>query len=248
MTDARSVTSPSDGVRVPLTSSDGPPEPGELKIKERRSWKTWQLLTAVLVAVIFGMWINGDTGGGASSTSTSGASSGSHTLPPPSASSAGSPAGGSAGTTTTAAGGSSVTTTTAAGGSTTTTAAGGSTTTTAAGGSTTATTAPPTAASGPARVLLTSPQLQGNWTSTPFTITAASWNIGWAFRCAPAPAAGPSFQVLVTKAGSPASGTPAISETGASGQSVTAQSSLGSQTLVVQAPASCTWIVKVTGS
>jgi len=105
-----------------------------------------------------------------------------------------------------------------------------------------------TATAGPARVLLESPQLKGNWTSTSFTTTAAPWNIGWAFQCAPAPAAGPSFQVFVTPAGSAASGTAAISETGASGQSVTAASSLGAQTLVVQAPASCTWIVKVTGS
>ena len=115
------MTSPSDNALAPLApaSSDGPPEPGELKIKERRSWKTWQLLTAVLIAAIFGMWINGDTGGGASSTT--GTSSGSGKLPPPSAASSGSAAGGSTATTTTAAGGSSVTTTTAASGSTTTT-------------------------------------------------------------------------------------------------------------------------------
>ena len=75
--------------------------PGELKIKERRSWKTWQLLTAVLIAAIFGMWINGDTGGGAASTT--GTSSGSGKLPPPSASPSGSAAGGSTATTTTAA-------------------------------------------------------------------------------------------------------------------------------------------------
>jgi len=90
--------------------------------------------------------------------------------------------------------------------------------------------------------------MQGNWTSTSFTTTAAPWNIGWAFRCAPAPASGPSFVVMVTPAGSAPTGTPAISETGPSGQSVTAQSSTGAQTLVVQAPASCVWIVKVTGS
>ena len=240
------MTSPSVTADAPLAPSDGPPQPGELKIKERRSWKTWQLLTAILVAVIFGMWINGDTGGGAASTT--GASSGSGHLPPPSASSSGSLAQGGTVTTTTAAGGHSVTTTTAAGGSTTTTAAGGSTTTTAAGGSTTTSTPSSPAAAGPARVLLTSPQLQGNWTSTPFTTTAAGWNIGWAFRCSPAPAAGPSFQVFVTPTGSPPSGTPAITQTGPSGQSVTAQSSLGAQTLVVQAPASCAWIVKVTGS
>ncbi|MGO8862357.1 MAG: hypothetical protein ACLQRH_16565 [Acidimicrobiales bacterium] len=241
------MTSPSDNGDA-LASSNDPPGPGELKIKERRSWKTWQLLTAVLVAALVGMWINGDTGGSATSAS----SSTSGTLPPASGSSA------AGSTTTTAAGGGSVTTTTAAGGSTSTIAAGGSTTTTAAGGATTTTAAggsttttaaggstPP---AGPARVLLESPQQQGNWTSTSFTTTVAPWNIGWAFQCAPAPAAGPSFQVSVTPAGAAPSGTPAISETGASGQSVTTQSSLGAQTLVVQAPAGCTWIVKVTGS
>ncbi len=220
MFEAGPVTSPSDGADAPL------PEPGELKIKERRSWRTWQLLTVALVAAVFGMWINGDTGGGGPSSASSSTTG---TLPPAAGS-----------TTTTAAGG--ATTTTAAGGATTTTAAGGATTTTAAGSTSTS------AAAGPARVLLESPQQKGNWTSTSFTTTAAPWNIGWAFACAPAPAAGPSFQVFVTPAGSAASGTPAISETGASGQSVTAASSLGAQTLIVQAPASCTWIVKVTGS
>jgi hypothetical protein len=230
---SREVTSDSLA-STPL--SDSIPKPGELRIKQRRTWKTWQLLTAVLVAVIAGMWINGDTGGGTSSANGTG-SSGGH-LPPPSAASSAS--GGT--TTTTAAGGSSVTTTTTAGGSTTTTAAGGA--------ATTSTTSPTgsTPAPGPARQLLLSPQQQGNWTSTQFTTTAAPWNIGWAFRCAPAPASGPSFQVFVTPAGSPPSGSAAISETGPSGQSVTAQSSLGLQTLVVQAPASCTWIVKVTGT
>ena len=225
------------------------PQAGELRIKERRSWKTWQLLSVALLAAILGMWINGDTGGGGSSAASSNPDGG-H-LP---AEGAGTPAAsGSGATTTTAAGGTSATTTTAAssGGSsaTTTTAAGGSTTTTVAGGSTTATTTAG-AAAGPARVLLLSPQQKGNWTSTAFTTTAAPWNIGWAFSCAPAPAGGPSFQVFVTPAGSSASptGTAAISETGASGQSVTPQSSLGAQELVVQTTASCTWVIKVTGS
>jgi hypothetical protein len=237
------MTSPSDAADA-LATSDHPLEPGELKIKEKRTWRTWQLLTVALIAAVFGMWINGDTGGGPSSASTSGSGK----LPPENSRASGPSAGST--TTTTAAGG--ATTTTAAGGATTTTAAGGATTTTtAAGGVTTTTAAGSTSSSvaaGPARVLLLSPQQKGNWTSTSFTTTAAPWNIGWAFACAPAPAAGPSFQVFVTPAGSAASGTPAISETGATGQSVTAASSLGSQTLIVQAPASCTWIVKVTGS
>jgi hypothetical protein len=226
------VPPPDAGGSLPL-SDEAVPRAGELKIKERRSWKTWQLLSVALVAAIIGMWINGDTGGGSSAASSN--PDGNH-LP---AQGAGAPAA-SATTTTTAAGGSSATTTTAAGGATTTTIAGGSTTATTAAG----------AAGGPARVLLLSPQQKGNWTSTAFTATTAPWNIGWAFSCAPAPASGPSFQVFVTPSGSSASptGTAAISETGASGQSVTPQSSLGAQELVVQTTASCTWIIKVTGS
>ena len=119
MFEDKSVTSPSSIANVTSASGDGKPEPGELKIKERRSWKTWQLLSAALIAAVFGMWINGDTGGGASNTT--GTSSGSGKLPPPSASSSGSGAAGGTATTTTAAA--------AAGGTTTTTAAGGSTTT-----------------------------------------------------------------------------------------------------------------------
>jgi hypothetical protein len=90
-------------------------------------------------------------------------------------------------------------------------------------------------------------QSQGNWTSTPFTIATGPWNIGWAFRCTPAPTAGESFQVFVIPAGGTPGATPAVNETGASGQSVTSQSSVGSQKIMVQAPGNCIWAVKVTG-
>src|SRR5208282_3561160 len=93
----------------------------------------------------------------------------------------------------------------------------------------------------PAQLLLGPTQSQGNWTSPAFTVTASGWNIGWAFRCTPAPTAGPSFQVSVAAAGSSPTGAPAISETGASGQAVSTESTIGKQTLVVQAPASCVW-------
>ena len=202
-------------------TSDGDvmPAPGELQIKGRRSWATWQLVVAVALAILVGFALNGTTAGSTSASSSAPA----YKLPTTSGSTA---------------------TTTAAGGSTTTTAAGGSTTTTAAGGSATTT----AAGAGPAHVLLGPTQMQGNWTSPAFTTTVAGWNIGWAFSCAPAPASGPSFQVFVTPTGASLGGTPAVSETGASGQSVTAQSTLGAQTLVVQAPTGCTWVVKVTGS
>jgi hypothetical protein len=209
------------------------PARGELGIKEKRTWKTWQLLTAITVALLLGMAVDYYLGGNQGSA-TSASSSGAPAYHIPTST------------------GSTTTTQSSAGGSTTTTgAAGGSTTTTQAGGSTTTSTTPstsPTAAAGPARVLMGPTQLQGNWTSPTFTTTAAGWNIGWAFRCVPAPAGGPSFQVFVTPVGSSPRGTPAISETGPNGQSVTAQSSLGAQTLVVQAPPTCTWVVKVTGS
>jgi hypothetical protein len=212
------------------------PAPGSLGLKEKRSWKTWQLAVAVVIAAVVGMAINGNVGasGSGSSTGTGTSGGGAYTLPP---------AGGSSTSTTAATGGGSTTTTT-----TTTTAGGKSkdtTTTTATSSSTGSTTTTSTA---PARLLLGPTQLQGNWTSPAFTITAPTWNIGWAFQCTPAPASGTSFEVFVTAAGASPGAAPAISETGPSGQSVTAQTSLGKQTLVVEAPANCAWAVKVTGS
>jgi hypothetical protein len=90
--------------------------------------------------------------------------------------------------------------------------------------------------------------MSGNWTSPAFTITAASWNIGWAFQCTPVPASGLSFQIFVTTVGVSPSGTAVVSESGGSGQSVTAQTTTGQQELVIEAPSNCKWVVKVTGS
>ena len=224
-----------------FSSGDGSAMParGELSIKERRTWKTWQFVTGIVAALLVGMAIDYYLAGGeGSATSSSGAPA--YHIPTSTGSN-------STTTSTTASGSSSSSTTTsAASGSTTTTQAGGSTTTSSSPSTSPSTS--PTGAAGPARVLMGPTQLQGNWTSPAFTTTAAGWNIGWAFRCVPAPAGGPSFQVFVTSVGSSPSGTPAISETGPSGQSVTTQSTHGAQTLVVQAPATCTWVVKVTGS
>ncbi len=210
------------------SGSDAVPAPGQLHIKGKLTWKTWHMVIAIVVALLVGMGLNYHSVGASSSSGKP-----AYTPPPP---------GGVTTTTAPASGKSTGSTTTVAGGSTTTTAAGGSTTTT------TSSSTSSSAAPAPAGVLLGPTQLQGNWTSPSFTTTAAGWNIGWAFRCTPAPASGPSFEVFVTPAGSSPGSTPAITETGPSGQSVTAQSTLGAQTLVVQAPASCTWAVKVTGS
>src|SRR3974390_2309527 len=165
---------------------DGWPSPGDYKLKEKRSWKTWQLLVAMGLALLLGLFLNYKTVGSNQSSSAPG-----YTLPKEASS-------GATTTTSTSTSGS-TTTTTAANGSTG--AASGSTTTTLAGGTTTTSAPASSAAAGPARVLMGPTQSQGNWTSPSFTTTTAGWNIGWAFRCTPAPASGPSFQVFVTPAG-----------------------------------------------
>src|SRR5580704_341062 len=143
------VLDPSQSGLAPI-DGDALPAPGQLQIKGRRSWATWQLLVAVLAAIVLGFWLNGTTQGSATESSSAPA----YKLPTSSG----------ATTTTAPAAGGSTTTTTAAGGSTTSTTA-------TAGGSTTQTSAP--AAAGPARVLLGPTQMRGNWTSPAFTTTAA---------------------------------------------------------------------------
>jgi hypothetical protein len=212
---------------VALESPDQTPERGSLRIHERRTWRTWQMVVLVLIAALVGMWFNGNAGTASGNGSGSG-SKGAYKLPPASGSSSpgASPHAG------------------APSGSTTTTAAGGSTTTTAAGGSTSSSTATQT---GPPTVLVPETQQSGNWTSAVFNIAGGQWNIGWAFQCTPAPAASPTFAIYVVNAGGSPGTTPAVSSAVASGQSVTPQSSTGSQQVIVQTAASCRWAVKVTG-
>ena len=228
------------------TSDAADPQPGELHLKERRSWKTWQLVLGVLLAAFVGMAINGNVGN-ASTTSGSGASS--YKLPPPSStgsSTTTAPTGGGA----RGASGSSTTTTTAAGGagsssSTTTTAPGGAAPGgTASGGSTTGTTQPV----GQESYLVPEYQSSGNWTSPTFNIAGSTWYVGWAFQCNPVPAVKPTFSVyVVSPPGSSPSGSPAVTSNDPQGQSVTNLTTTGSQQLVVQAPPQCKWAVKVTG-
>jgi hypothetical protein len=232
------------------------PAPGSLRLKEKRSWKTWQLVLCAVAFALIGMAINGNVGAsGSGSSSGSGTSGGgAYTLPPAGGSTTSTTVSTAGGSTTTSAStaGSSTTTSAPTTGFSTTTATGGkskdTTTTTASSSSSTTTGSTTSTSIPPARLLLGPTQLQGNWTSPAFTITAPAWNIGWAFQCTPAPTTGTSFEVFATAAGAAPGGAAAISETGASGQAVTAQTSLGKQTLVVQAPANCAWAVKVTGS
>jgi len=187
---------------------DTRPEPGSLHLRGGRAWKTWQLVLAVLVAAVVGMWFNGNT---ASDTSASASSNGSgaYKLPAPSGSS-------------------------------------GSPTTTAGGSGSSPATSPATLA--PATVLVPATQLTGDWTSPVFNIAGGTWNIGWAFACSPVPAATPTFAVFVVNAGANPGPGPAVTSSAATGQSVTPQTTTGSQQIDVRAPAGCRWAVKVTGS
>ena len=101
---------------------------------------------------------------------------------------------------------------------------------------------------GPATVLVPQTTMSGNWTSPSFTIAGGTWNIGWAFQCAPAPTGGPSFQIFVVNTGAPPGSAPAVTSTAATGNAITPQTSTGSQQVVVQTTAACRWAVKVTGS
>lgn len=211
------------------------PARGELQLKERRSWKTWQLLTAVVLAALVGMWINGNSGS-AGSTGSSTSGGGAYKLPPASGSSpttvplaAGSSGAPSAGSGSTAAGSTSTTTASAA-------ASGSSSTTTS------------TVALAPPSVLVPETQQTGNWTSPSFTIAGGTWQIGWAFQCVPAPSATPSFEIFVVTNGGQPGTTPAVTSSAASGNAITPQTSPGSQQLVVQTSAACRWAVKVVGS
>jgi hypothetical protein len=95
-------------------------------------------------------------------------------------------------------------------------------------------------------VLLGPQQSTGDWTSQSFTVSSSPWNIGWAYRCS-GPSSGAAFKVFVFAANSGPGPTPVIDETAASGQSVTSATGTGTEQLAVVAPATCEWIVKVTG-
>jgi hypothetical protein len=90
-------------------------------------------------------------------------------------------------------------------------------------------------------------QSSGNGTTADFTVGGGTWNIGWAYQCTPAPASGVAFEIFVVPAGGSPGATPAVSGSAASGQSVTPQTSTGSQQLQIETSAGCRWVVKVTG-
>ncbi len=92
---------------VPPLSQDDVTVParGELGLKEKRAWRTWHLVVAIIVSALLGMALDYYTDGG-SHSSTPSSSAGAYTPPPPTVS--------SGSTTTTTSGTNSDTTTTTA--------------------------------------------------------------------------------------------------------------------------------------
>ena len=80
-----------------------------------------------------------------------------------------------------------------------------------------------------------------------FTIAGGQWNIGWAYRCTPAPASGPAFEIFVVPAGGTPGQTPVVTEATATGQAITPETTAGSQQVVVETEPNCEWVVKVVG-
>jgi hypothetical protein len=201
-------------------AGEAAPPVGSLKIKQRRSWRTWHLVTVAVVSVLIGMAVS------SKSPATSAASANKAYTPPP-------PAGSTSGSTTTSVA-------TAGPGSTTTSQPATTSTvpaSTAAG-----------AGSSQLQTLVPRTQSQGDWTSPAFTVVGGQWFVGWAFQCSPVPASGPSFEVYVVPSGTQPSGSPAVTISGASGNAVTPETTPGAQQIVVHAPPGCVWVVKVTGN
>ena len=193
-------------------------QPGELGIRERRTWKSWQLACACLVALLVGMAIGH---GGASSA---GATSAVYTPPPPSGSTSGAGGGSTASSTS----GSSL----PGGGSPSTTTLPAATTTL----PLSTVLLPQVTARGPA----VTPSFRAG--SAPWHI---GW--AYDCRSAPG-STGTFQVFPLGAGQSPSPAGAVVNASGATGQGVTAVNSTGTEELTIRTPAQCIWAVKVTGT
>lgn len=195
--------------------------PGGLGIEERRTWATWQLVLAAVVAAMVGMMIgySGKRGSKNAAAGTLHLSVGS--IQP------------RVGTTTTIGGPTAV-----------------GPATTSAAPTTSPLTSPsslPAAATGPVTVLV--PNTIGSGPSDlPVFATAGAWTIGWQFRCVQAPGGSAAFTITVVPEGGSADATPAVSQVSREAKGTSPQpASQGRQHLRVTTDPACEWAVKVTG-
>lgn len=148
-----------------------PPAPGELKIREKRSWRNWQLVAAAGVMFLAGLYVES-----LSHVKPAPAVSSGYKLPPP------------------ATGGQSSNATA------TTVAGAGSAAATQPGSEAAGSTATSTPAADQVAIILLprypagTGGTTGNWTSPSFTVSTGTWDIGWAYACT---GSNPSFQVMV---------------------------------------------------
>ncbi len=246
------------------------PAPGELRIRERRSWRTWQLIVGLAIALVVGMVI-GNSGGRNAAPVTN-----AYTLPAP----AGSPDSPSASSPSAAASVSATTKASAAGTPTSTVATSAAVpTTTAPGPSTTlpAASEPPGTGGGPTAgvstsivaggqdytvgpaaptitaasaaapaggVLVPKAQASGSWSTASFTVSSGSWQVGWAYSCSGV-RAGEAFQIYVLSAGGKATPEPIVQQWTLADQGVTSADVHGTLTLQIEANETCVSAVKV---
>jgi len=188
-----------------------------LGIRERRSWATWQLASAVLIAVVVGMWVGWSGRGGGRASASAGAQSTHLTLPPltvaPAATTVTTPA--------------------------TTAPAATATTTTVSSSGTSA------AATGPIVVVMPNTNDRGP-ADLPAITTAGHLQIGWKFSCVAAPGGAATFEILLVAASGGAT-SPVLTQTGRSGTGVTPLGNTGQVRLRVVTDPGCVWAVKAVG-
>jgi hypothetical protein len=205
---------------TPVPPSDppsAPTPPGSLGIKERRTWRTSQVVLFCTLALLLGMRI-GYSGEKAPAASSRGAVPGQSGLPP-----------------------APTTPTTLAPGDP------GQPTDTSptTGSATTGTREPVGAAQGTPEVLLEVSPRTGPLTTDTFTVAAGGWKVGWSFNCRGQGGSGP-FNVTVRHPGSgEAPEDPPVQQNGPDGKGIEQFSSQGDHVLVVQT--NCLWALKVTG-
>jgi hypothetical protein len=206
-------------VSRPASTEPAWDQPGGLGIRDRRSWATWQVAVASLVALVAGMMV-GYSGKKPSTV----AGAGRAIVSLGAATGASAVAGGQPGP-------------------------GAATETTITATATTATASLPGDAAGNAAGALLVPNTRGaGGAELPAFSAGGPWKIGWHFRCLGASdGPGPFTIDVVPDQGSSPGPSPAVTESGREAQGVTPQTATGHYHLKITADPACQWAAKVTG-
>jgi hypothetical protein len=99
---------------------------------------------------------------------------------------------------------------------------------------------------GTPQVLVPLTQRLGSWTSSPFTITSGTWQLGWAFACERA-TAGYTFQLLIVKQKAAGSPQPAVRDTALHDQGIAQETATGTLEVEAEENPFCVSAIKVVG-